>query len=343
MAGFLGRIRRSSKPTTFLEAGPAEWAGPFVFMLSGTSHFIVHRHMTAPAMALPVVPAATGSLCERAMTVGLHLSAWNGQRLDRQTTAEVLQERQASKDAGQFAKFLVPPKALERVTKAHGHARLRHYRLTLPWGEAGVRILSAPAFFDYSTAMGEERSNCETAYREFVAEYPQLLADAPRRLAKLFDKNDFPDPSTIHLKFGFRLEVLPVPDKGDFRVALGAEIEADIRASIEQTVTERFASAQQDLWERLLDAVKHFAVTMKQDDKVFRDSTFHKLGDLARLAPKLSLTPDPKLEAVCNEIIALTAGIQPTDLRDNPLLRTHTARKAQVTLGRIERAIQGAF
>jgi hypothetical protein len=301
--------------------------------------------MTA-AMAFPVpVPSApTGSLTERAMNVTLHLSAWGAQRVDQKTTAEVLHERQASHDAGRFEKYLVPPKALDAISKAHNHARTRHYKLTLPWGDEGVRILSSAAFFDYTSAMQEERSACENAYRDFCDAYPRLVADAPQRLGtKLFNRYDFPDVADIRTKFAFRLVVLPVPDKGDFRVALGSDVEAEIRASIEATITERFATAQRDLYERLLDAVKHFALVMKEDGKKFKDTTVHKLGELAKLAPKLSLTPDTKLDELCAEVLQLTNGIAPSDLRDNQLLRTHTARRAKATLDRIEDAMKGAF
>jgi hypothetical protein len=288
-------------------------------------------------------PSST-SLSSRAMTVALHLSAWRATRLDRQTTAEVLDERKAERDAGRFEKNLVPPKALEGVTRAHSHARARHYAMTLPWGDEAVRILSAAAFFDYSAAMAEERTACELAHKEFVEAYPTLLADAPKRLGpKLFQSLDFPTADQIVGKFGFHLVVLPVPEGNDFRVALGTEVEQEIRAQIEETVTERYGTAQRELWERLMDTVKHFAVTMQQEKKIFRNSTVTKLADLARVAPKLSLTPDPKLEEICAEIITLTDAFEPNDLRTDDKARSVAASKARAALADIERAIAGAF
>jgi len=289
-------------------------------------------------------PKPKNGLSERAMTVSLHLSAWRGQRIDRATTREVLAERHASADAGRFEKNLVPPKALEQVGKAHTQARQRNYRLTSPWGDENVRILNSAMFFEYSNAMQEERANCERTYREFCASYPQYLAEAPARLGvKLFDASDFPSVTEIESKFGFALVILPVPDKDDFRVALGDEIESEIRESIERTVTNRLAIAQQDLWTRVLDTVKHFAQTMKEGDKVFRDTTVTKLADLARLAPKLSLASDPKLEEICADVLRIADGLDPEDLRTNKRIRSQAATEAQKALAKIESAMAGAF
>lgn len=287
--------------------------------------------------------AGTASLGDRAMTVALHLSAWQGQRLDRTVTEEVLDDRQADRDAGRFEKRLLPAKALEGVNKAHSHARKRHNALTLPWGEESVRILSAAAYFEWKAAMNEERLACEKAYAAFFGAYPGLLASAPARLAKLFDASDFPSMERIREKFGFKLVVMPVPDQDDFRVNLGREIEDEIRASIETTVRSRYADAQHDLWGRLLETVKHFAGTMFEEKKVFRDTTFTKLAELARVAPKLSLAPDPRLDEICKQILSLTNGIQPQDLRKSAPLRKQVAADAQAAVERIETAMAGAF
>lgn len=296
----------------------------------------------AVATAMEGAPT-TSALGDRAMTVALHLRAWTGSRLDRATTREVLDHRRAAIDAGRFEKRIVPLKALEAITKAHSSARARHYALTLPWGEESVRILSSAAFFEWQKAMHEERAACEKAHAEFCAAYPQLLTSAPARLADLYDPADFPSPSLIKTKFGFRLVVMPVPDKNDFRVNLGSEIEAEIRSSIETTVRSRYADAQHDLWGRLLETVKHFAGTMHQEDKVFRNTTVTKLAELARVAPMLSLAPDARLSEICSEIVTLTQGMEPNDLRQSKPLRKRAAAEAQAAVVRIQEAMAGAF
>jgi hypothetical protein len=282
-------------------------------------------------------------LTQRAMTATLHLSAWGGARLDKQVTREVLSARQARPDAGRFEKRLIPLEALEGVTRAHTSARARHHALTLPWGEGSTRILSAALFLDHAQAMAEERAKCERAYRAFCSDYPGLLASAPGRLGSMYNPADFPDPARIGEKFGFKIVIMPVPDGDDFRVSLGSEIESEIRASIEATVRDQYGDAQRVVWGRVLDIVKHFAETMATDGKKFQDTTVTKLHDIATLAPKLSLVPDPLLQEICDGILAITQDIDAAALRVSKAIRTKAATDAKATVERIEARLRGAF
>lgn len=282
------------------------------------------------------------TLSSRAMTVSLQLSAWGAQRLDRTVTDEVITAKHAAKDAGKWQKLLVPVEALEPITQAHSAAGARHRALTLPWGEK-ARILSATAWFDYSQAMAEERTKCERAHSAFCDEYPKLLESAPARLGAMYKASDFPAPEVMAQRFGFRLVVLPVPHQDDFRVALGAEIEAGIRSEIEATVSARVDEAQRDLWTRLLAKVRHFATTMAEEKKTFQKTTVTNLTEIATLAPKLSLNPDPQLEAICAEILAITDACDPESLRASKKVRSKAAADAKAAVERIESALLGAF
>jgi hypothetical protein len=228
------------------------------------------------------------------------------------------------------------------VTTAHGNAGARHRAMTLPWGEK-TRILSASAFFEYSQAMREERTRCERAHRDFVDAYPDLLTSAPERLGPMFNAADFPAPEVIAQRFAFRLHVLPVPHQDDFRVSLGDDIEDEIRREIEATVSSRADEAQADLWKRLLTTVRHFATTMAEESKTFQKTTVTNLTEIATLAPKLSLNPDPVLEAICADILAITEACDAESLRASRKVRGRAAEDAAAALRRIETAMQGAF
>lgn len=301
--------------------------------------------ISIPATTPRITAADLGqsALSKRAMTVSLHLSAWGAQRLDRATTKKVLKSEGAAQDAGKFHKLLVPKEALDPITTAHARAGARHRAMTLPWGE-GSRILSAPAFFDYSQAMREERTNCERAHSDFFDAYPEILRAAPDRMGPtLFKAAEFPSPQEIVKRFAFRLVILPLPHEDDFRVNLGDEIEAEIRREIEATVTSRSSEAQADLWKRLLTTVRHFATTMAEEGKTFQYTTLTNLTDIATLAPKLSLSPDPVLDAICADILAITDACDAEALRASRKVRGRAAEDAAAALRRIETAMQGAF
>jgi hypothetical protein len=287
------------------------------------------------------------------MNVSLHFSAWEGQKVCKRTTREVLSERHVDADGGVFTKHLVPKIELDPVRKAIAAARARFRYLSLAWGEDGLRIISAENFFTFQTAMSEERDKVNGAADTFAGRYPALLAHAPVRMNGLYDPQDFPAPERIRKFFSMRLEISPIPAKEDFRVSLGATAEAAIRENIEQTVSTRLGEAQRELWERLFDTLKHFATKMAEVPSSvpeggkkqggFKDTTVENLRSLAKLAPQLSIVADPKLDGLCKGIIGILDGIQADDLRNNMTVRKDTAQSAAAKLAEVERAMQGAF
>jgi hypothetical protein len=266
-----------------------------------------------------------------------------GQRICDKTTREVLSERHVDADGGKFTKFLVPKVELDPVMRAQTLARATFRQLSLPWGEDGLRIINSTNFFTFRERMQTCRELCDKEADAFAARYPDLLTHAPARLNGLYDPNDFPSPSDIRNRFSMRLAISPVPAKEDFRVTLGADIEQEIRENIETTVTERLGAAQRYLWDRVFGTLKHFAATMGDKEQKFKNTTVERLRDLARLAPQLSLVPDPTLERLCQDISGLLDGVSAEDLRDNKHVRADAAQTAAATLAEVERAMQGAF
>jgi hypothetical protein len=279
---------------------------------------------------------------DHTLLASLSLSAWRGQRLDRKTTKEVLDARHADSDAGKFDKFLVPKKKLDPIFTEHNAARRTFHRLTLPWLE-GQNILTSAMFFDFREAMVKHKHAVERAVKVFMEEYPDLVRDAPKRLNGLYDATDYPSVTDMHAKFGFRLVLSPVPDHQDFRVKLGEEAEQELRQEIEQAVTEQSQAAQVELWERLEEALRHFATTMADEERVFRNTTVTNLREVAQLAPRLSLVPDSKLTDISERIVRLLDGLDPEHLRTNKVVRRDAASSAAETLAAIDAKMAGVF
>lgn len=282
------------------------------------------------------------SLRDRAMLVELHMSKWEGKRLDRQTTDEVLEEKGAERDAGEFTTKLLPKEAMAEVQTCLSRARATHCRMSLPWDEA-VGIIPATRWDSYSEEMERRRADFFKAVEAFLAAYPGYVEEARARLGKLHDPADFPTVPAMRGKFDFRVTVLPVPDKGDFRIDLGDEATAAIRKGIEEHVVNRFQEAQRDLWTRLLDTLRHFTVTMKADGKTFRDATVEKLATMADEARDLSLAPDPQLDHICGEFHKMAKTYRPDLVRADPKVRKAAAQDAAAMVARIEKMMDGAF
>lgn len=276
----------------------------------------------------------------RAMTVGLHISRWGAQRLDRKVTNEVIATHNAAKDAGKFHKLLVPEEAIKPTQQAETAARAKLYELTLPWHDGSVRILSAEMFFDFRKTMRE----CETTFWSTVdtleSAYPTLYLEAPQRLNGMFNPRDFPrDTADLRSRFAFRLTYDPLPDAGDWRI----DMDDDVIKELTQTAIEgertRLGEANKELLSRLFTELKHFTTTMSTKDKVFRDTTVTNLISIAELAPKMNLAGDPVIDQLGKEIVKMLKDVDPETLRTDKNIRAHTADEARAKLAKLERAM----
>lgn len=259
-------------------------------------------------------------LQERAMLATLSISRWTARKFDRKTSDEVDRAHNA-KDGGRFNKILVD-KAHTRDLMASGSSiREFHYRMTLPWDDEGPRLLPAKSYMTYTDTMREMRAKDEELQRIFLNHYPHLVQEARARLGSLYDPEDYPPVTDIGTKFDIRISMSPVPDADDFRVAVGEEAAAEIKASIEAESASKFDNAMKDCYRRLHDTVKHIHETLSKDDPRIFDSLVSNARELVKCLPALNLTDDPVLEELRT---MLDAALPPTAI---PLRMSKITRK----------------
>lgn len=278
------------------------------------------------------------SLTDKAMLGRLTITQWTARKHDKKVSQEVADNHGASLDSGRYNKVLVSKAALATLQSAANAARTFHYENTLPWATDGARILPAANFFAYSERMRALRAEFDAQVRTFTAGYPDFVADARTRLNGLFNAADYPSVREIERRFSFDVEILPMPDAGDFRVTLGDDEAARIRADIQARCDAAVAGAVRDLWTRVHDAVKHMAERLRSytvDDATgkvsnpFRDSLVTNLRELADLLPRLNVTGDPDLDRMRERLCRELAPHDPATLRDNGAVREQVAKSAE--------------
>ena len=90
------------------------------------------------------------SLTSRAMLCALSIGQWSARKHDREASEEIAARHGAKSDVGRYNKVLIPREALAKVQKIAGEARRKHYFMTLPWDDAGYRVLPAAAYMDHT-------------------------------------------------------------------------------------------------------------------------------------------------------------------------------------------------
>lgn len=278
------------------------------------------------------------TLQESAMLITLNISQWTARKFDKKASAEV-EKSHGAKDAGRFNKMLIGKEALETINKIATSARDYHYKMTLPWGDNGDRLLPASVFMDYRDAVSGFKGDFGSAVTKFVRDYPDYRDQARKRLGTMYDALDYPPVEEVGKRFRIETHVTPIPTEHDFRVQLNEsyvkEIQRDLRASMEARQTE----AIKDCWVRLREKVERIHERLSDEDKVFRDSLIDNTRDLVNLLPRLNIMNDPDLDAMASEVGQML--VDPGRLRNDKGLRNETADKAAEILKRLPKLHPG--
>lgn len=273
----------------------------------------------------------TETLHNSAMLASLNISQWTARKYDKKVSAEV-ERAHAAKDAGRFNKMLVGKEALEAISKIGTAARSYHYKVTLPWGDNGERLLPAMLFQEYADAINAYRDSFDARVREFVRDYPQLKVDAIKRLGSMYDPQDYPAVDDIANRFSINVEFTPVPTANDFRVNLNEEYVDSIRRDMERRMESRQKEAMQHCWSRVREVVSHIHERLADKDKTFRDTLISNAQELLAILPALNITGDQELNRVAEEVRTLL--VAPDRLRQDETLRSQTADRAAEILAK---------
>jgi hypothetical protein len=196
---------------------------------------------------MTLIPSSEPSLASRAMLCSLSISTWSARKHDPEASEEIARQHGAQSDAGRYHKVLLPKTALAEIQKIVSEARQEHYFMTLPWDDNGYRVLPAAAYMEHAKRMRALANRFTPAVEALVSEFNQLVEEAKIRLGGLFRAEDYPGPDELRSKFSFETKVMPLPDAGDFRVALGEEEKERIKRQITAAVEASLQVASREL------------------------------------------------------------------------------------------------
>jgi len=278
----------------------------------------------------------TKKLSERAMLTQLSFSVWTGRTKDNRISEEVIANKNAERDGGAWWTYLVSRKKMRNIHSSYNKCKFVHNNLTLPWRDGGCRILPTAMFLDYCKAMREAKAEFDEAVDEFLKEYPEILANAHKRLGHLLDGKSLPSVTEIKEKFGVYQEIYPLPDTADFRVDLSKEHVDEIRKQMKTSIDNTIEEAMTGIWQRLAELIRKIEETLSEPKKIFRDSLINNLKEFCELIPKLNLTNDSKLENFRKEATKKLANLRPDNLRKDKVERKTAHETAKEILKKMK-------
>jgi hypothetical protein len=199
--------------------------------------------------------------------------------------------------------------------------------VTLPFPEAGIRLLPQNSLGMFASTMQTYRDRLQEAARELSAQYDAIKSEAQRRLGTLFNASDY--PTTLDGLFDMEWSVVPI-EPPQYLVALNPDVFQQEQARVRERFENAVELAEQAFAVELQRLTAHLAerLTGLHDGqpKVFRDSAVENLREFFERFRRLNIRSSPELDALVEQAQQTITGIEPQTLRDSNRLRQMVAR-----------------
>ncbi|QDV19504.1 hypothetical protein Pan153_41700 [Gimesia panareensis] len=245
-----------------------------------------------------------------------------------------VQKNQAADSFGAEGKFLSAGKklldtthpAFKAVTAVRGRAVAFWKGVSLPYPEAGIRLIRQSEITDFDQRMSDFQAELETAVHELDRHFEELKSAARSRLGDLYDPTDYP-----HSLAGlFAIEHdFPAVEPPNYLQRLNPEVYAQECQRVQQRFDEAVQLAEQAFLEELGRLVEHLTERLSgQTDgkpKVFRDTAVSNLTDFFERFQQLNVRSNDQLDALVERAQQIVGGVAPQQLRDSGNLRQQVA------------------
>jgi len=198
--------------------------------------------------------------------------------------------------------------------------------VTLPFPEAGIRLLPQNSLGMFASTMGTYRERLQQAARELSSQYDTIKSEA-QRLGTLFNQADY--PSTLDGLFDLEVSYPTIEPPG-YLMALHPDVYQQEQARVRERFENAVELAEQAFATELQRLVSHLAerLTGLHDGqpKVFRDSAVENLREFFERFRRLNIRSSPELDALVEQAQQTINGVEPQTLRDSNRLRQMVAR-----------------
>ena len=242
-------------------------------------------------------------LSERAMIVRLVVSKFINSVQGNDLAAKLDAEYNATK-ATRVTKRLVSEDTCQGFKSARNTLHALWYRYTLPWGDNGQRIMTAEAYMEFAKEYAKAEAQFMQEAEKFIANFDSYKEQAKQWRGDLYREEEYPSAEALRKRFAVKLDISPVPDQGDFRVALSDDERAKIQDKIAAAQTAMVDHAQQELWQTLQGSVNDLIERLSDTDAKNYTKLFNSIKDLVQRLPLLNVKQDPAIQAMGEQLLA---------------------------------------
>ena len=277
------------------------------------------------------------TLASSAMLVELNISSWEGRAKDKKASTKVTEDAQAKKGvANVYKKLLGDCDELSALRGCVTSARNMHSNMTMPWSNSGLRLLPTAQYFKYTEAMSQMQNEFESLRNKFLTAYNDTVVDVQLELGTLFLREDYPTVESLNSKFAFRINYMPLPDVGDFRVDVSNDALREMRKEYSDFYSKQYNVAMNDVWTRLHKALTNMSERLdysgKEDKKVFRDTLVPNVTAMIELLRVCNVTQSTQMSDMASKLEDAMYGVSVVVLRDDNTFRAKTKVKVDAII-----------
>lgn len=255
----------------------------------------------------------------KAVLVRLEMGGYTGRQASRRLSRETAEAHGAESNTLTATLRVVPPQALKRVEACSRACREYFDSRTLPWERRGASLLPTAIYWEFTERLSALLDRRTQAVDDFCSEYSASIDDWVARLNGMSVGLRIPDVADVRAAFAHTTSINPVPVGADFRVDVGEEETARIRAAADAAAAERVQAGVMDAVARLREVVERYRDNLRS--KVNADGEERKgrvtaslgrdLADLLSVVGAFNLTGDAALTRIIEDCRASL----PTDTR----------------------------
>jgi hypothetical protein len=282
------------------------------------------RH--APTVTTTVTPAQRLRTTMAAVRVSF---TWMGTKksLSPEQKAQAAEAFDAEGQVLSAAKKLLDTKqaAFRAVTTVRGKIASYWKGISLPFPEAGVRLIKLDQVEEFASQMTAFKAELEDAVTNLNRHYTELKSAASARLGSLYNPADYPE--TLVGLFGVAWD-FPSVEPPDYLMQLSPGLYEQERARVTARFEEAVALAEQAFLEEFARLVAHLTerVTDAQGEgKVFRDSAVNNLREFFDRFRSLNVRSNAELDQLVTQAQQALRNTGAQALRDSAALRQEVA------------------
>lgn len=290
-------------------------------------------------------PIEMSSLADRAMLVYVNISVWSARKLDKKQTLKTIAGAGASSDSARVNKHLLANAdgALKDVQRKAGQIRDYVASHTLPWDDAGNRMISNVQALTTIGELDALMKEFNQLVDEFVEQYPVMRAQAVANLGDMGNDEDYPQPDVVRGKFSVKVSYAPLPlSFGDIREGMSAPQAQAWQAHHEKNLKAQMNNALTEAWKLLREDLERYSARLQLKDdgsgkqQVFRDTMVENLRKTCKMLRTLNVFDDKDLERECDFILREIAYHEPDALRASQVLSATVKNDVDDVLARMK-------